>query len=606
MNKAFTAKILVFALIFMLLPPILTLNISADTIYELDADNSDPQNLFYKLNADALTAEVYIPDNIKDTFPLTSIIVPDSVKKGETFYTVTRIGNEAFSGLENVKSIAVPTTITSIGRNAFDGCESLENITLPEGLTEIGKNAFSYCRSLKTITIPDSVETIGKDAFSSCSGLTEFSVGGGNVNYSSENGVFFNKDKTVLLQYPTSKADTSYSVPDGVQTISENAFKDCTSLSDITIPASVTSIGRYAFENTAWLNNKPDGIVYIGNAVYTYKGTMTADTDLVLPDNITCIAEYAFYKCKKILTISIPHGVANIGYGAFLYCDKLTAINVSSSNSNYTSLNGVLFDKSKTTLIQYPVGSTAAEYTVPAGVQSISGKAFYYCTALKKISFPDTLTSIGVNAFEGCTGLTEVVLPESTTTIDSYAFYYCTGLKNITIPKSVTEIGDEVFNRCENVTLNIYKNSYAYEYAIKNNLKYKLFTDYSITFENGYALGLIEKQTAGELQKRLASTDVIKDKNGKTASADTIIGTGFIINHNGIDFYVVLKGDISGDGDIDQQDCLMLKRIILGNLVVSKVQMKAACISNHDNPIPLDVYKIKRHILGYHSIFSTQ
>ncbi len=606
MNKAFTAKILLFALLFMLLPPILSPGISAVTTYELDDDNSDPQNLFYTLDADTLTAEVYIPTTSKSAFPLTSIIIPNSVKKGENFYTVSRIGNKAFSELKNVKTIVVPPSVTYIGKNAFDGCEHLESITLPDGLTEIGKNAFAYCWSLKTISIPNSVETIGEGAFWFCSGLTGFAVGEENASYSSENGVLFNKDKTVLIQYPTAKADASYSVPEGVKNISQNAFKDCANLAGITIPASVTSIGRYAFDNTAWLNNKPDGVVYIGNAVYTYKGAMTADLNLVLPDNITCIAEYAFYKCKKLLTISIPQGVSNIGYGAFLYCDKLTAINVSVSNSNYTSQDGILFDKNKTTLIQYPVGRTAAAYAVPAGVQSINGKAFYYCSALTKISFPDTLTTIGVNAFEGCTGLTEIVIPESTTTIESYAFYYCTGLKAVTIPKSVAKIGDEVFNKCDNVTLNIYKNSTAYTYAVTNNLKYRLLVDYSITFESGYALGLIEKQTAGILQKKLDSADIIKDKTGKAVGADTVVGTGFIIHHNGIDFYVVLKGDISGDGDIDAQDCLMLKRIILGNLVVSKVQMKAACISDNPKPSSLDAFKLKKHILKNYNIFTNQ
>jgi hypothetical protein len=606
MKKELTAKLLIFALLFMLLPPVFPVNLSAATTFELDENNSDPQNLFYKLDNDELTAEVYIPENIKSGFALVSITIPDSVKKGDNFYTIDRIRSQAFSGLKNVKSIAVPSSVTYIGNYAFDGCESLESLTLPDSLTEIGKNAFYNCRSLKTIAIPNSTGKIGKNAFTYCNGLTEFTVGAGNTAFSSADGVLFNKDKTVLLQYPASKSNTSYNVPNGVKTINESAFRDATALSSISIPASVANIGRYAFDNTAWLNNKPDGIVYLGHAIYTYKGTMTADTDLVLPDNITCIAEYAFYKCKKLLTVTIPQSVTSIGYGAFLYCDKLTAIHVSSSNNYYTSLNGVLFDKNKTTLIQYPLGSTNTEYSVPAGVKSIGGKAFYYCSVLQKIRLPDSLTSIGVNAFEGCTGITEMIIPESATTIDSYAFYYCTGLKSVTIPMSVTEIGDEVFYQCDYVTLNIYKDSFAYEYAVTNNLKYKLFADYEVTFENGFVTGIFEKQTAAKIKKKLSSSDIIKDTTGKVVSADTIVGTGFIITHNNIDFYVVIKGDISGDGLLDSLDYMMLKKIILGNLNVSKVQMKATCISDTTQPDSFDAFLLKKHILGNYNLFVEQ
>lgn len=606
MNKALAAKVLIFALLLLSLPPVLTIQPSAVTIYELDENNSDPQNLFYKLNSDALTAEVYIPENIKSGFPLVNITIPDSVKKGENIYTVTRIANEAFSGLKNVKSVALPATITYIGRSAFDGCENLESITLPEGLTEIGKNAFACCWSLKTIAIPDSVEKIGKGAFLKCNGVTAFTVGGNNPNFTSENGVLFNRDKTVLIQYPAAKAESSYTVPDGVTTISESAFQNSTALMDITIPAFVISIERYAFENTGWLNSQPDGVVHIGNAVYCYKGVMTADTELVLPDNITCIAEYAFYKCKRLTTVTIPQSVVNIGFGCFLYCEKLTAIHVSTSNQNYASQNGVLFDKSKETLIQYPVGNTAAEYTVPAGVKSIGDKAFYYCSALKKVSMPGTLTSIGLNAFEGCAGLTEVIVPENTISIGSYAFYACTGLKNITIPRSVAAIGEEVFSKCDNVTLNIYKDSYAYTYAVANQLKYKFIADYTVSFENGYANGIFENQTAAQIQKKLSETDVVKDPAGKAVSATTVIGTGFIITHSNIDYYVVIKGDISGDGQIDSLDYLMLKKIILGNLNVSKVQMKAACVSSAAEPDSYDALLLKKHILGNYNIFSDQ
>ena len=162
-------------------------------------------------------------------------------------YTVTSIGNYAFSFCTLLTSITIPNNVTSIGVGAFRDCASLTSIAIPDSVTSIGGWAFINCALLTSMIIPNSVTSIGDEAFSGCSSLTSVDVAAGNPNYISENGVLFNKAKTELIQYPAGKLDTSYTIPNSVTSISEGAFEDCAALTSITIPDSVTSIDNYAF-----------------------------------------------------------------------------------------------------------------------------------------------------------------------------------------------------------------------------------------------------------------------------------------------------------------------------------------------------------------------
>ena len=192
--------------------------------------------------------EVEIPDTVTEIgsyafhnfLELKKINIPNSV---------TRIGQEAFDYCINLTSITIPNSVTSIGYGAFTWCSSLTSIAIPESVTSIGSYAFSWCSSLTSITIPESVTSIGIMTFSKCSSLTNINVSDNNKNYSSIDGVLFNKDKTEIIKYPIKKDGTSYVIPNSVTSIGDSTFSNCSSLTNITIPNSVTNIGEFAFNS---------------------------------------------------------------------------------------------------------------------------------------------------------------------------------------------------------------------------------------------------------------------------------------------------------------------------------------------------------------------
>jgi len=226
---------------------------------------------------------------------------------------------------------------------------SIKKVVIEDGIESIGNDAFSYCVNLKDVSIPDSVTSIGKMAFENCESLG------------------------------------SITIPDSVTTIGESAFCFCLSLKDITIPDSVTSIGKMAFENCESLGS------------------------ITIPDSVTTIGESAFCFCLSLKDITIPDSVTSIGDLAFQNCDSLKGISVSKNNKNYCDVDGVLFDKSVTELVQYPCGKASESYVIPDSVTSIAKFAFSGCDILKDIYFNGPIPRW--NAF----GFNECKIPDSIT-----------------------------------------------------------------------------------------------------------------------------------------------------------------------------------------------
>ncbi|MGN0633627.1 MAG: leucine-rich repeat protein [Oscillospiraceae bacterium] len=276
-----------------------------------------------------------------------------------------------FENCTNLSSVTIPNGVTRIGEGAFRKCESLDCIIIPNSVTSIGDSAFSNCESLTSVTISDSVTSIGKYTFYNCSSLT------------------------------------SVTIPDGVTSIGYMAFENCKSLESVTIPNSVTSIGDYAFEECRRLTSIeiPDSVTSVGAGAF---GICTSLKDITIPNSVRSIGIYAFKYCRSLTSITIPDSVTNIGKHAFFYCTSLNNIYVNSKNKYYSSENGVLFNKNKDELVQYPVGNSRTSYSIPNGVTSIGEYAFLSCDSLTKIVIPDSVTSIESSVFDKCTSLTDV------------------------------------------------------------------------------------------------------------------------------------------------------------------------------------------------------
>ena len=424
------------------------------------------------------------------------ILIPEIIEGVD----VVSIGDYAFAWqyVNPPTTIIIPDSVIKIGDLAFAECRGLTSIKIPDSVRSIGEFAFIHCISLKSINIPSKVTKIGWGVFAYCESLKSIDVSKENTKFSSFEGVLFNKDKTKLIQFPGGFDSNEYLIPDSVTIIGECAFTGCWGLNSIELPDSLTSIG-------AW----------------------------------------AFVHCRGLASIKIPGNVTNIGSEAFAYCESLNSIEVSKENKKFSSFEGVLFNKDKTKLIQFPGGFVSNDYSIPDSVTIIGESAFSYCRGLTSLTIPDSVTIIGESAFSYCRGLTSLTIPDSVTIIGERAFSDCRGLTSLTIPDSVTIIGERAFSNCRGLTsikipesvtsigkdafsgavdLIIFtpEGSFAHEYARKEGITYKTLSE-------------IEKREDFLVKAKTYSIEGI-DFNMRLAPASTF-PTSYVYSHNNDTYY---------------------------------------------------------------------
>ncbi len=596
-------------------------------------------------NTAKISANAAVSENIVENDDFTFLKNDD----GNTFRLTDYKGNDA--------NVVVPSEcngkpVTAIGDGAFHGCENIETVTMPDSIVSIGNRAFYGCYKLTEVTIPKNVEEIGEAPFAHCEHIVKINVAEGNKTFKSIDGVLYDDIEKRLVQFPLGK-EGEYSIPEGIKIIGASAFREA-KIGWLTIPASLETIehGTYdiypslyycyslkgfsvaegsknfAAYDDALYNIKDKELVQypmrkeagtvkiapdtksIGQCAFYFCDNIT---ELILPEGLETIKDYAFDSSGSFKTVNIPQSVTKIGYDAFSSCSDLESINVDENNTAYSSDDGVLYDKEQTQLIRFPQ-SKAGSYKVLDTTKKIGSYAFDDCRMLTEVEIPDGVEVLDYCCFNGCEGLTEIEVPDSVTEMSNYAFQWCTNLervklsnslkiirwytfdechklKSIVVPESVTRIDSGAFANCnelekvvipktvtlidneycpvlrgsEKAAIYGYKGSYAETYANENNIKFVPINDIS---NDNFTVEPIADQT--ETGEPITPSVVVKEDekvltegkdytveykdnvNAGTATV-TIAGTGDYIGTREINFEILAK-PVESDTSEESQD----------------------------------------------------
>ncbi len=484
-----------------------------------------------------------------------SIVIPEGVRS---------MMYNAFSDCGNLESITIPTTLTTVLAQTFGSCEKLNavhisdlaawakhsfidaassplyyahhlylngelvtEVALPEGTEYLNSYSFAGCTDLVSVTIPARVSSIGLGVFYGCTNLQTITVSDDNTMYVCENNVLMDAERTNVISAAPAAFSGRFAAPENTVSICEGAFYGCRGLTDVVLGDKVRYIGEGAFADTAWYDAQPDGAVYLGKVLLTYKGTMPENTDFTVREGTTAIADRAFYGHWNLKTLRLPVSLTNIGCSAFeaaapervylMDLDAWCSVRLGSVFGRYRRTSEAsspfLGGDYDTPCDLYVDGTLVTDLVIPDGVETIHEYAFAGCT-VKSIFIPDSVTAIEPNAFymtapasvytdgiayidnwavareddwesdrftdadltfpEGTVGIAEslfasseiksVTLPASVKYVGEMAFDFCDNLTDVTVLNTACKIAGYAFS--DNATIHGYKNSTAKDYAI--------------------------------------------------------------------------------------------------------------------------------------------
>ena len=438
-----------------------------------DAQAGNYSEAFGISNETIKKKKIVVPSEI-DGVKVTTIGIKKNIPNSYLEFFYKGFGNPY------VEEIVLPDTITTIdGPNMFAAgynnpgvfqyCPNLKKINIPESVTYISPASFRNCSSLESITLPNNLTRIEYELFEGCSKLKN--INWGNSIKEIESYAFVNctsLEEVVMPNYITA--------------MGRSVFSGCTGLTTITLSNGITELESDTFTNCNSLKivNLPDDLTTSKWSLESCFDHCENLEEINISDNndmYSSIDGVLYNKTKeqlvslpaKLTIYNVPESVKELSAYTFVNNVRLEEINISNGNNNFSSEDGVLFSKDKSKLIRFPCGKDVTEYSIPDETKEIGEASFYNCEKLTKINIPDGVSEISDQAFRECTNLVEITIPNSVTTFGEYVFDCCTNLENAILPNQITEIAYGLFCQCTNLKEMIIPEGVI---SIKNNAFY--------------------------------------------------------------------------------------------------------------------------------------
>lgn len=431
--------------------------------------------------------------NSNSSFAAKNTLICYPAKKKDTSYTIpdgiTDIAGGAFAWAKSLEQVHFPKGIKEINDQAF-AYTGLKEVVLPDGIqylysafaecSHLAKavipkisdaeggiaSSFKNCRNLNTV-IMENLPKGFSNAFSGCGNLEELQLPADLKGIVQKEGVIFDSSMQTLLFYPAGKKDKSYQLPAGIKKVGESAFAGTQHLLSVTMNKDLQIIEEYAFRDARIEN------IHLNEGLKEICGSAFDGSDILelrLPDNCKISSSicmdckklrsvkfpanlekltFGFQGCSSLRTLHISKKIKKLGGGFYLKgCTSLTSITVEQGNQYFTAVNGVLYSKSKKTLIAYPPAKKGKKFSVPKTVKKIGANALIDSRFLQEISMKDSVTACGQNAFSGGAALKKVRLSKNLKKIEYGLFSHCRKLQKITIPDKVKQIEYGAFDGC--------------------------------------------------------------------------------------------------------------------------------------------------------------